>query len=80
MYNKIRLSSYVKNFMKPYIIRNGGWVTPKLDNILEKATLDQLLGQLVKAEAKAQNPIMTPLYKQLRYLIDIYILYSVLMY
>ena len=23
--------------MKPYIMRNGGWVTPKFDTILEKA-------------------------------------------
>ena len=41
--------------MKPHIIRNGGWVTPQLDNILEKALLDQLQGQLCGKEAKAQT-------------------------
>ena len=38
VYNKIRLSSGVKHsFMKPYIMRNRGLVTPQLDNIFEKA-------------------------------------------
>jgi len=48
VYNKIRLSSCVKTIIEPYIIRNGGLVNPQLDNILEKAILDQLLGQLLE--------------------------------
>ena len=30
------------------MMRNGGWVTPQLDNILGKARLDQLLGQFLE--------------------------------
>ena len=40
--------------MKPDIIRNGGWVTP-LDTILDKAKLDQLLGQLVGQRHKRKT-------------------------
>ena len=49
--NKIHLNSITtcvkNNFMKPYIMRNGGLVTPQLDYILEKAIFEQLLGKLV---------------------------------
>ena len=41
--------------MKPYIIGNGGLVTlspTQLSNTLEKAILDQLLGQLVGHKRK----------------------------
>ena len=31
--------------MQPYIMRNGGWVTPQLDNLLETAITRQLVGQ-----------------------------------
>ena len=55
MYNKIRLSSCVKKTVEPYIIRNGGWVTPQLDNILEKARLDQLQGQLLELRGKSKK-------------------------
>ena len=61
MYNKIRLSPCVKTPVEPYIIRNGGLVTPQLDNILEKARLNQLRGQLLELRwksKKAQDPKM----------------------
>ena len=41
--------------MKPYIIRNRGWVTPQLDNILGKARLDQLRGQLLELRGKSKK-------------------------
>ena len=43
--------------MKPYIMRNGGCVTPQLDNILEKAILEQLLGKLVGHTHMRAHPI-----------------------
>ena len=45
-----------KKIIKPYIIRNGGWVTPQLDNILEKAILDQLVGQRHSAKPYIDIP------------------------
>ena len=44
-----------KKTVEPYIIRNGGWVTPQLDNILEKARLDQLRGQLLELQGKSKK-------------------------
>ena len=43
--------------MKPYIMRNGGWVTPQLDNIREKEILEQLLGKLVGNRHMRAHPI-----------------------
>ena len=43
--------------MKPYIMRNGGWVTPQLDNIREKEILEQLLGKLVGHTNMRAHPI-----------------------
>ena len=33
--------------MESYIMRNGGWVTPQLDNILEKAIFIDIVNKAI---------------------------------
>ena len=53
--------------MKPYIMRNGGWVTAQLDN------KEAITGAISGAVAKAQNPITTyRVYITVQYLYTIF--------